>query len=148
MKQAAVRTLTVIALVSIFLSGCAYQLQLHSRVAGQPGGTGVANSGDKSMTVSVGNRVFKGTYVFDGGSVVPTNSFGSATAYSRYGTTTVHGSSFGTMVVPGSNRGQSFLTSIDGTTMRCQFFYKDSSGMGECQTNTSEVYDLVIGSPR
>lgn len=47
MKQAAVRTLTVIALVSIFLSGCAYQLQLHSRVAGQPGGTGVANSGDK-----------------------------------------------------------------------------------------------------
>lgn len=129
------------------LTGCAYPLQLHSR-DGSAGGTGEANSNDRSMRVTVGGKLFTGSYIFDGGSVIATQAYGTATAVSGARTAQAFGSAYGTTFVPGSNNGQAFLRAADGTSMRCQFRYINSSGLGECVDTQNKVYDLVIGSPR
>lgn len=140
------KLLLSVALVGV-LSGCAYPLQLHSR-DGSAGGIGEANSSDKSMRVAVGGKLFTGAYIFDGGSVIATQTYGTATAISGTRTTQAFGSAYGTAFVPGSNNGQAFLRAADGASMRCQFRYVNSSGLGECIDNQNKVYDLVIGSPR
>jgi hypothetical protein len=40
------------------------------------------------------------------------------------------------------------LRSSDGGSLRCQFRYIDSSGLGECVDNFGRQYDLVIGRPK
>lgn len=136
----------LLSLLALTLVGCSYPLQLHSR-DGTGTGQGLANSGDKSMKITLGGTVYSGKYVFDGGSVATTNMFGTATAYGRAGTATAYVQSFGTTFIPGSNQGQAFLMAPDGSSLRCRFMYKDSNGLGECESNSGKVYDLVIGSP-
>lgn len=143
MKMFLVASITAI----LALTGCAYPLALHSR-DGSIGGVGEASSGNKSMTISIGDRVFTGSYIFDSGSVAPVYTYGSATAVSGARTVQSYGSSYGTAYVPGSNSGQAFLRSLDGGSLRCQFRYIDSSGLGECVDNLGRQYDLVIGRPK
>lgn len=141
-----IKPLVTISLVAL-LSACAYPLQLHSR-DGSAGGQGEANSGDKTMKVTVGGKLFTGKYIFDGGNVISTQTYGTATAYSGTRTAQAFGTSYGTAFIPGSNMGQAFLQAGDGSTLRCQFRYIGSSGLGECTDNQNKSYDLVIGSPR
>lgn len=118
------KLLVVISLAAILaLTGCAYPLALYSR-DGSAGGQGEANHSKKTMSISVADKTYKGTYIFD------------------------DGSSYGTAFVPGSNTGQSFLRSSDGSSLRCKFRYIGSSGLGDCIDNLGKSYDMVIGSPK
>jgi hypothetical protein len=141
------KELALLTALALMLSGCAYPLQLHSR-DGSAGGAGEASSTDRSMRVNVGGKLFTGSYIFDSGSVIATQAFGTATAVSGTRSAQAFGSSYGTAFIPGSNMGQAFLRAEDGTSMRCQFRYINSSGLGECIDSQNKVYDLVIGSPR
>ncbi len=140
------KPLAIASLVAL-LTACAYPLQLHSR-DGSSGGQGEANSGNKTMNVTIGGKLFTGKYIFDGGNVISTQTYGTATAISGTRTAQAYGSSYGTAFIPGSNTGQAFLQAGDGSSLRCQFRYIGSSGLGECTDNQNKSYDLVIGSPR
>lgn len=129
------------------LYGCAYPLKLHPRDGG-PSGIGEASSASKSMTITVGDKIYAGSYIFDGGGAAFTQNYGTATAVSGYRSAQVFSNSYGTTFVPGSNVGQAFLHGPDGSSMRCQFRYIGSSGLGECIDNKNKFYDLVIGAPR
>jgi hypothetical protein len=138
----------VISIAAVLaLTGCAYPLTLHSR-DGSAGGEGEANNSRKTMSISIAGKTYTGTYIFDDGGVVATSSFGTATAISGARTTQAFGSSYGTAFVPGSNTGQAFLRSSDGGTLRCQFRYIGTSGLGECIDNQGKSYDMVIGAPK
>lgn len=126
------------------LTGCAYPLQVLPR-DGSPAGIGAANSGGKTVVIAMDGKTYRGTYVHDGGAVIPVNSFGTATAFGRAGATTVTGSSSSLGYVPGSGNGR-LIAMADGDTLRCEFTYISGSGLGACQDNAGKAYDLVIGS--
>lgn len=133
-------------LVTIILGGCAYPLQIHSR-DGSGSWSGIANSGNKSMTINLEGVNYTGNYIFDNGSVATTNVYGTVNAYGSAKPATAHSQSYGTTYIPGSNQGQAFLLAPDGKSLRCRFTYIGNSGLGECQSNNGKVYDLVIGPP-
>jgi hypothetical protein len=131
---------------ALLLQACAYPLTLQSRDGG-PGGTGTANSGGKTVEIALNGKTYRGSYIYDGGAVIPTQTFGSATASNRYGTTTAFGSSTSTTYVPGSGAGRILAMAGPGDSIRCEFMYRGSGGMGVCEDNSGKAYDLLIAGP-
>lgn len=129
--------------LAIALSGCAYNLTLHPRDGG-PVGSGTANSSNKSLTIDLAGKTYRGTYVYDGGSPVFSQTFGNATAFNRFGTTSAYGSATTTGYVPGSGQGRVVAFASDGSSIRCEFTFRQGSGIGVCEDNTNKPYDLVI----
>ena len=133
----------LILLSSSLLFGCAHQLELFPRDGGKAG-SGTAQEAGKQISIYLDGVEYKGTYTFDGGSTILTNSYGHATAYSGARTANVYGNSISTSYIPGSGQGRLFAHSIDGKGLRCEFSYKNLSGIGICEDNENKQYDLVI----
>jgi hypothetical protein len=97
------------------------------------------SSGD--IVLSVGSKSYTGrwVYVSGAGSV----SVASATAFSGAHTATATGLGVG---LPTSGQGSIIMSAPGGGSFRCVFDYGQwsNSGMGECQDETSEMYDLQI----
>lgn len=132
---------------AVLLQACAYPITLHPREAGGEVGNGFANSGDKSIEVKLAGKVYRGTYTVDEGQFITTQSFGTATAYGRGATASGFASGFSTGYAPGSGNGRALATAGPGDTVRCEFTYRDVSGIGVCQDNAGKLWDLVIGAP-
>lgn len=126
----------------LVLTGCAHQIELYSRNGGS-NGTGTAQEAGKLITINLDGRVYKGTYTYDGGKTIITSSYATATAYSGKHSAVAYGNSTGTAYVPGSGQGRLFAHSDDGKGLRCEFNYSDGSGIGICEDNDNNLYDLV-----
>jgi hypothetical protein len=129
-------------LIIVLITGCAHQLELISR-DNSGNGTGVAQEANQSISISVNGVNFKGTYVYDGGTVVNSYNYSTATAYNRTGTTQAYGNSYGTSYVPGSGNGR-IVASSGTNTIHCDFMFQQMSGIGYCQDNNGKQYDLII----
>ena len=138
----------------LMLTGCAHQLDLLSRT-NSGNGSGKAEEMGKKVTIYLKDRTYIGTYVYDGLKVITTtsrsntNSTATATAYSRNKTATAYGygnsssTAYATSYIPGSGNG-SFVATSGDDTIRCDFNFKDGTGIGYCQNNSGEEYDLII----
>lgn len=138
----------------IILTGCAHQLDLLSR-NNSGNGLGKAEEMGKKVTIYLKDRTYIGTYVHDGLKVITTtarsntNSTATATAYSGNKTATAYGhgnsntTAYATTYIPGSGNG-SFVASSGDDTIRCDFNYQGGTGIGYCQNNSGEEYDLII----
>lgn len=75
---------------------------------------------------------------------------GGVSMMSGYATSGIHTASLmGTgLMMPTNGNGQASLTAADGSHIRCVFSYNEwyETGMGECQGNDGEMYDVQIGS--
>ena len=129
-------------LLLIFLTACAHQLELYSRNGGI-NGTGIAQEAGKQITINLDGRVYTGTYTYDGGKTIISNAYGTATAYSGKSSATAYGNYTNTSYVPGSGLGRLFAHSQDGKSLRCEFSYSEGSGIGVCEDNENNSYDLV-----
>jgi hypothetical protein len=127
---------------TLLLTGCAHQLELYSRNGGV-NGTGTAQEAGKQITINLDGREYKGTYTYDGGKTIISNAYGNATAYSGSRSTTAYGHATSTSYVPGSGLGRLFAHSQDGKSLRCEFSYSQGSGIGICEDNDNNSYDLV-----
>lgn len=131
-------------LAAIMLAGCAHPLTLYP-VGGGQAGTGSADEFGKRVTINLNGRVYTGTYVHDGGQLIPTSVYGSASTYSgTYSGGTAYGASVGTTYVPGSGNGRILAAAPDGGTIRCDFQYRSGSGIGQCEDNAGKRYDLKV----
>ena len=126
----------------LLLTACAHQFQLIPRNGGSAG-NGTAQEAGKQITISLNGRTYKGTYVYDDGSVITTHSSATATAYSGSRSATAYGNGVSSTYIPGSGNGRIFATSGDDS-IRCDFMYKGGSGLGYCQDNARNEYDLLI----
>lgn len=136
------------------LTGCAHQLDLISRT-NSGNGSGKAEEMGKKVTVFLKNKMYVGTYVYDGLKVITTtassntNSTATSTAISGKRIVTANGqgnsntTAYATTYIPGSGNG-SFVATSGDDTIRCDFNYKDGTGIGYCQNNSGEEYDLII----
>ena len=136
--------MTVIAVaIAVTLSGCAHKFSIFPR-NGSGKGTGEASDFGRELTINMNGKTYRGTYVYGGGSVAVTNSFGSATAFSGSQSVYAYGSGSSTTFIPGSGKGQLLAFSDDGDAIRCNFNYQSSSGIGVCEDNKGNLYDLQI----
>lgn len=132
----------LILLSLVLLCGCAHNLQLVSR-SNSGNGTGVAQEAGKQITINLNGQTYTGTYVYDGTKVLFTTGDAYATAYSGNSSASAYGHSNSTTYIPGSGKGQLVATS-GNDTIRCDFNYSDGSGIGYCQDNSHNEYDLII----
>lgn len=131
------------AVAVITLTGCAHQLELYSR-NGLPKGSGTAQELGKQVTFNVKGSTYKGIYTHDGGKSVLNITNASATAYSGNKSARVYGSSNSTTYIPGSGQGRVFAHSDNNDSIRCEFEYRSGSGIGVCQDNDDNLFDLII----
>lgn len=127
------RTLALLA-ACVALSACSYKLTLQQR-GGPATGTGVAQENDQSVTITIGQRVFKGQYSFASNSSLGTFvGVGKGTSATGFVSTTSGGG------------GNIIARSADGVGLRCQFQYSEMSnqGFGECADDSGAMYDLQI----
>lgn len=127
----------------ICLVGCAHQLELYSRNGGV-NGTGTAQETTQSILITLDNVTYKGSYTYNGGAPVITTSYGTATAISGNRTAYATGTSVSNSYIPGTGQGRVFARSVDGKGLRCEFSYDEFNGLGICQDNNNQLYDLVI----
>lgn len=137
------RKLFVVA-AAVLLSGCAHSLYIAGRTNGLTGSAKVtAGLGKKGgdITITLGGKEFQGRWIYmqTGGSL----SFGTATAYSGTQGATANGTAIG---LPTGGNGSIIATASDGSTLHCVFNYSEwsSTGVGACQDNSGELYDLQI----
>jgi hypothetical protein len=133
----------MVVVISLLIGGCSHRLSLIPRHGGL-NGEGIAEEAGKKVTITLNGKTYTGQYVYGDGGVAFTNTFGNATAYSGVGTATAYGSSFSTTYVPGSGNGRILATSTDGDAIRCEFQYSSGGGLGVCEDNAGELYDLQI----
>ena len=130
----------VIALITFLsVTGCAHKLALHPREGGATF-QGVADESGRKVELQVDGEVYKGTYVYDGGGVI----IGNSTGFGVAGSSVMQSTGIYTGYAPGSGNGQWYARSSSGTSIRCEFLYKDGSGLGVCERNDGKVYDLQI----
>src|SRR5262249_19756516 len=135
--------INAVLLVVLLFAGCEHSLVLYP-VGGGGAGNGSANEMGNTVTINLNGKTYAGNYVHDGGTVVPTTSYTTATAYSRTGTATAYGQTHGTAYIPGSGNGRLLATSKDGDAIRCEFTYRNGNGLGVCSDNAGKQYDLKI----
>jgi len=145
---------TFILALLLTLTGCAHQLDLLSRT-NSGNGSGKAEEMGKKITIYLQDRTYVGTYVYDGLKVITTtsrsntNSSATATAYSGNRTATAYGhgtsntTGYATSYIPGSGNGSLIATS-GNDTIRCDFNFRSGTGIGYCQNNSGEEFDLII----
>lgn len=119
----------------VLLSACTHRLELQQR-GGSMHGFGTAKESDKSVVVTIGEKTYRGSYVFASG-----GSQGMLYGANNRGKTVgMFGSSTGV------GGGSIIARSADGAGLRCQFQYSttNSQGLGECQDDSGKLYDLQI----
>lgn len=132
---------TINLLILFFLSSCTHQMQLISR-NNTGNGTGTVQEMGKQVTIYLNGKTYKGTYVHDSGSSVATINNSTATAYNAYGSSTAYGTGSIISYIPGSGNGRIIATAGDDT-LRCDFQYSRGSGVGYCEDNKGNSYDLI-----
>ncbi len=130
-------------LLTLLLTGCAHQFELYSRNGGA-NGAGTAQEAGKQVTINLDGEMYKGTYTFNGGDTIITTTNGTATAYSDNRSATAYATGISTSYVPGSGQGRIFARTQSGKALRCEFSYNEDSGLGICEDNDHNQYDLVI----
>ena len=128
----------------LLLAGCAstYSLTLMPRTSGQMYyGEAVSKPGqDADLTVTIGERVYRGTWVIN--TPPPTTGFvvGGVIGSRRSG--------IGTSVVidhPAGTEAKALLRASDGSGLRCDLRgVHSASGSGTCQDDRGLVYDVQI----
>lgn len=137
------RRLACLVLV-VPLLGCGHNLYFTARQSGATGQASITTTpGHPSgtMTVAIGRKTVTGRWLYMSGA--GTVAAGTATATSGLRSSTATGTAVG---MPMSGNGSILLSSPEGDTMRCVFNYSEwsSTGLGECQDNHGEDYDLQI----
>jgi hypothetical protein len=93
------------------------------------------------ITIALNGKTYEGQWVYmeAGGSV----GIGTATAVSGAHVATAVGSVVG---LPTGGNGNVVAAAVDGSTLRCNFNFSewDLKGIGTCQDNKGETYDLQI----
>ena len=129
------------------VTGCMHDLSIVQRDGG-PIGIGQANESGKKVEINLNGKTYRGTYVHGGGSAIFTSSSvtisGIASGAGGSGIYSGSTSSFGSGYVEGSGNGKMLVLAEDGDALRCEFLYKGGSGLGVCQDNEGELYDLII----
>ena len=133
-----------ILVAALALAGCAHTVYVTGRTTGVSGQTtitpGIGQTSGK-IGLKIGGKAYAGRWVYMNGP--GSVSIGSAIAVS--GATSA--SAFGTGVAaPMSGNGSIIMSAPGGGSFRCVFNYSQwsSSGVGECQDETGEIYDLQI----
>jgi hypothetical protein len=133
---------TTAAILCLTLNGCAHNLDLISRTGG-PNGSGTAQELGKQITINLDGKQYKGTYIYDGGAVISTNSTATARAYSGSRSATAYGTGVSNTYIPGTGNGRILATS-GSDSIRCDFNYGKGTGIGYCQDNAGNEFDLLI----
>lgn len=139
--------LPAIALAAL-LAGCAtdYSLTLMPRTSGQQYfGEALSLGGDEAeVTITIGERAYKGTWVVTRPPPVTGVSFGGMFgSYGRGVGTTV------SVDQVGGGEAKALLRAADGSGLRCDFKGLGAgagAGGGTCQDDASLVYDVQIRS--
>jgi hypothetical protein len=135
------RKLAILAV--ILLSGCAHNLYFVGRTTGAKGTARVVTNTGQGRTISIAlnGKTYTGqwVYVSGGGSL----TFATAFATSGAKSATATGTGIG---IPTQGNGSILASAADGSSIRCIFDYSEwsSNGMGVCQDDKGEVYDLQI----
>ena len=131
------------ALLAAGLAGCAntYDLTLMPRDSGRltHGEAQDVGNGDATVTITVGDRVYTGTWV----QVTPEQSAdyvgASAWGWGAWGNYGVINRTYGDATA------KALLQAPDGSGMRCDFFgLTGGSGTGKCSDDKGMVYDVQI----
>lgn len=127
--------LLLAAFTAMALTACSYQLNLQQR-GGPVTGKGVAHDNDSSVEITLGDKLYRGQYVFASG-----DSVGS-----MFGTAGKGKSFAGIGSSSGVGGGNLIARAADGSGLRCQFQFSttNSQGFGECQDDAGSTYDLQI----
>jgi len=139
-----VKSRAALAFAVLTLGGCGRTLYVTGRTNGITGQTTVTPilghpSGD--MTLTLGAKTYAGRWVYVSGpgsvSVVSTTAFSGTQSASALGTG---------IGMPTSNHGSIVMSAPGGGSFRCVFDYSQwsNSGVGECQDEAGELYDLQI----
>jgi len=134
---------TAIVALAILLAGCTHHLMLVGRTSGAVGSAEVTTAGNHSgpITITLAGKTYTGQWVYapQGGSV----GFGSASAFSGNQSAAAFASFAG---IPTSGPGSIIAGAPDGSALRCVFNYSENgqTGIGSCQDNKGEIYDLQI----
>jgi hypothetical protein len=138
------RARSVALLAAVALGGCSHALYVTARTTGVAGQTSITTApGTPSgeISLSLGRKLYSGhwIYVAGPGSV----SVASATAFSGVHSATASGIGLG---MPTSGHGSIIMSGPGEIYFRCVYEYSQwsSSGVGECQDETGESYDLQI----
>jgi hypothetical protein len=138
-----VNRLTLSALAFALLAGCGHTVDITSRSTGETGHTSVppfVHQGQLSIILNGKNYTGPWVYLPQGGGVSLTSGFVSS------GFRTASLTSTG-LILPSGGNGQVLLHATDGSRIRCLFTFSEwsSTGMGECEDNNGEMYDVQIG---
>jgi hypothetical protein len=132
----------VLVACGFLLTGCGHTVYLVGRTTGVTAESTfrVAHASNE-VSFTLGNRTYTGHWVYmeQGGSV----GIGTATAYSGGQTATATGTVIG---LPTGGNGSFLGSAPDGSTLRCTFTFSEWNlkGMGVCQDNRGEIYDMQI----
>lgn len=135
---------TMLIIFGICLTGCAYtcDIYLTGRTSGITAHTKVVvttghSSGDVTLTIN--GKTYTGRWVYVSGSGSLNLATATVVSGSHVGSTT--GMAVG---LPSGGNGTMNLKAPDGSTLRCVYDYSEwsSSGVGVCQGNDGEVYDV------
>jgi hypothetical protein len=144
LQEAPTRALATCSLL-LLLGGCvtSHSFYLMGRTSGMTGsGVVPANGrGGGDIAISLGGKVYKGRWVYmeAGGSV----GFSTTTAFSGAQSATAIGTF---AALPTGGNGSISAAAPDGTVLRCAFDFSEWNlkGVGVCQDNHGEIYDLQI----
>jgi len=125
------------------LTGCGHNLYVVGRTTGIQGKTRIVTAGNHSGSISMdlGGKTYTGQWVYapTGGAVGVGTTSGFVGGQPAMATSTVS-------AMPASGPGSVIASAPDGSSLRCTFTYSEwgATGMGVCQDNKGELYDLQI----
>ncbi len=136
----------LVLLMPFALSGCitlSHDFYLMGRQTGVTGTATVPANGQRGgpIELTLGGKVYRGrwAYIETGGSV----GMGTTSAYSGGQTAMASGVFAG---LPTGGNGTVLAAASDGSALRCTFDFSEWNlkGIGVCQDNRGETYDLQI----
>jgi hypothetical protein len=134
---------TAFIALAMMLGACTHNIYLVGRTTGTTGTAQVSTFGNHSgdIAITLGSKVYTGQWVYapGGGSV----GIGTATAFSGGQSATATSTFIG---LPTGGPGSVLASAPDGSTLRCSFTFSEfgHTGIGACQDNKGEIYDLQI----
>lgn len=128
----------------LLLTACSHNLSFVSQKTGAIGSASITTFGNQSgtMDITINGKVYTGQWVYSpqGGGV----AYGLASVVSSTGQSAFASGS--AVALPMGGPGSILARAADGSTLRCGFTFSEwgRNGIGQCQDNTGEIYDLQI----
>jgi len=137
--------IALVVLLAVAVGGCvsSHEFYMMGRQTGAIGTASVPANGHHGgpITISLGGKSYVGQWAYAemGGSV----GLNTGTAVSGTQVATATGMSIG---LPTGGNGNIMAAASDGSTLRCAFNFSewDLKGIGVCEDNSGETYDLQI----